>query len=477
LDYVMSEVSPRASGDIVEANLSVYGRYVAEDRALANLFDGLKPVQRRILWTVWDRLKLRPGSTSKRSARVTGEATGVFHPHGDVSTYGALVTMTWQRYPLILGHGNFGAPLAGMPPAAARYTGVLAPNLLPEMFRDQPVTQVEPNYSGEFEEPVVIPTRLPILLMNGSEGIAVGVSANIPSHNLREIVSALKAVLRSENKLSAKTLMRWIKGPDHPEGGVLLTDEAALHDLYAHGRGTLTYRCQYRVDKVTNGYTLTITSGCPRWSIPQFVEKCQQLISDSGLGWVENQSGEQVKVVCFARDKAKLLNVIPLLTRRIGYNWLALGANKEIVGFNLWDYLSQWLDFRRGVVKAHLRLQIKTIKRKLEAEEAKLRATRDLDKTIKALREPDPLEALQKALGINERQAHVILRASIRTLTRRGETEQQHLVADMEQALHYCREELKDIDGVILTELESLKPYFDDRKTELGEINGGNSSE
>jgi len=480
----MSEVSARAAGEIVEESLAEYGRYVAEDRALANIYDGLKPVQRRILWTVWERLKLRPGSTSKRSARVTGEATGVFHPHGDVSTYGALVTMTWQRYPLIMGQGNFGHPTAGMPPAAARYTGVVAPDLLPEMFRDKPVTPVEPNYSGEFDEPRVIPTRLPVLLMNGSEGIAVGVAANIPPHNLKELVGALRAVLKWQGKQKgeqvisdykrASSLMRWIRGPDYSEGGVLLSDETAIRNLYAQGHGTLTYRCKYKVDKVTNGYNLTVLSGCPRWTIPKFVEQCQQLVADGGLGWVENQSGENVKVVCYARDRAKLLdNVVPLLTRRIRYNWLALGKDKQIVEFNLWKYLTTWLDFRRQMVDLHLRFQIRVTERQLEAEEAKLKAAEDLDVTFKALREKNPLEALQKALGINARQAMAVLKASIRTLTHRGETKQRHAVADLEQYLCHCHGSLENIDGVILAELECLKPFFDGRRTETGVSNGG----
>jgi DNA gyrase/topoisomerase IV subunit A len=484
----MTEVSARASGDIVETSLSEYGKYVAEDRALANIYDGLKPVQRRILWTAWERLKLRPGSTSKRSARVTGEATGVFHPHGDVSTYGALVTMTWQRYALICGQGNFGHPTAGMPPAAARYTGVMAPDLMPEMFKDQPVTPVTPNYSGEFDEPTVIPTRLPVLLMNGSEGIAVGVAANIPPHNLKELVQALRGVLRWQKKTGKETptqsdfktserLMRWVQGPDYPEGGVLLSDETTIRNLYAQGHGTLLYRCKYRVDKVTNGYTLTVTSGCPRWTIPKFVEQCQQLVADNGLGWVENQSGEHVKVVCYARDRAKLLeNAVPLLTRRIRYNWLALGKDKQIVSFNLWKYLATWLNFRREMVDLHLRLQIRVTERQLEAEDAKLKAAQDLDQTIKALRSKRPLDALQKALGINDRQAKVILKASIRTLTHRGETRQRKMVADLEQFLSQCQEGLEDIDGCILAELEDLKPYFDGRRTELGVSNGGGST-
>lgn len=479
----MSEVFPRASGDIVEESLAEYGKYVAEDRALANLFDGLKPVQRRILWTVWERLHLRPGSTSKRSARVTGEATGVFHPHGDVSTYGALVTMTWQRYALIQGQGNFGNPLAGMPPAAARYTGVVAPAVLPEMFRDKAVTQVEPNYSGEFEEPVVIPTRLPVLLMNGSEGIAVGVAANIPPHNLKELVLALRATLRrtkpwpESDAARAQQLMRFIKGPDYPEGGVLLSDPTTVRNLYAQGQGTLSYRCKYRIDKVTNGYTLTVISGCPRWSIPKFVEQCQQLVADNKLGWVENQSSELVKVVCYARDRDKLLsNVVPLLTRRIRYQWLALGADKQIIEFNLWKYLTTWLDFRRGVAQMHLRLQVKVAKRQLEAEIAKLKAAQNLDATIKALRSKNAMAALQKALGINERQAIIILKASIRTLTRRGEAKQRQTVSNLEETLKQCEAALNDIDGVILAELESLKPYFDERQTELGVLNGGSSA-
>jgi len=344
------------------------------------------------------------------------------------------------------------------------------------MFADRVVADMEPNYSGEFEEPVMIPTRLPLLMMNGSEGIAVGVAANIPPHNLKELVSAIRAVLRKKrfstqsDFKTARELMRWIKGPDYPEGGVLISPKETVRNLYARGHGMLTYRCSYHLDKVTNGYTITVTSGCPRWNIPKFVEQCQQLVLAGGLGWVENQSSEQIKVVCYARDKAKLLdNILPLLTRRIRYNWLALDENKHVIQFNLWTYINAWLDYRRKVVKRHLQHELDLTKRQLEADDAKLRAAEDLAKTMKALRSKKPLEALQEKLGLNKRQAKVILNASIRTLTNKGEVKQRHIVSELEQYLSHCQGWLDDIDGKVLAELDSLQPYFDQRKTELGE--------
>jgi len=225
---------------------------------------------------------------------------------------------------------------------------------------------------------------------------------------------------------------------------------------------------------VTNGYTLTVVSGCPRWSVPKFIDRCQQLINDKKLGWVENQSGEQVKVVCYSRDRSKLAeHVVPLLTRRIRYNWIGLDSKKRLVSFNLMTYLSMWLDFRRHFIKRRLRHEIKVTTAQLEAEEAKLKAAENLDATMKALRASDPAAALRKALKINARQVKVLLRASIRTLTQRGEDKQRNTVINLQKHLESCRKSLGDIDGVIRTELNGLKPHLDGRRMEIGGFDGG----
>lgn len=448
----------RSSGKVVEELLHEYGTHVAEDRALSDMLDGLKPVQRRLLWTMWNRLHLKPNSTPKRSARVVGETIGVFHPHGDSGSYGALVNMAHTRYPLIRADGNFGSPVAGLGPAAQRYTGVSAADILPQMFEDEAVANLVPNYSGEFVEPERLPSRLPLLLMNGSEGIAVGVTSNIPPHNLTALVKVLLLVLKNPDR-KVKALTKILGGPSYPDGGNLLSEFEEVVNLYKTGKGTLTFQCQHTLKKDQKGiYTLTVTGGSPNWRIPHFMEVAQRLRDSNEITSVVNESGDAVKVVVTSRDRDSLVWLVQKgLTTRISYNWIALDAAKKPVRFNLLGYCEQWLNFRLKVAESHLRFTVKRLARLLMKEEAKLAAVRNIDVTIKAIRQPKPIAALKKALGLKKNfQAKVILATQLRALTKKGVANQEKTVKGLQERLAENRHKLANVPAVVEAELKDL---------------------
>lgn len=454
------------SEKLVRDNLSEYGKYVIEERAIAHVFDGMKPVQRRILWTAWERLKLRPGSTPKKSARVVGDTLGVFHPHSAESVYQSMVGLTWQRYPLLKGEGNFGDPTAGLGAAAERYTAVSATKILAEVFEDIAVTETVPNYTGEYEEPVYLASNLPLLLMNGSEGIAVGIAANIPPHNLGGLIKALLLVLKASKEVKPSTLARLLEGPDYPEGGTCISTKEEIEQLYATGTGSLTFRCNYSIKPAKGGYTLLVNSPCPYFSVPRFLDQCEKLRSKNKVGWCEGGT-KGVLAICFARDREKLVrNVAPLLTRRVRYNWVALDGKKPTI-FNLYSYLSQWLELREIVVERSLRARLAVLERDMVREGARLAAVQHLQKTLQALRAQDPSKALQKTLHVTEEQAKIILDSPISLLTKLGVEKQRKTVDVLKIDISVVKHDLKDIAGVIERDLKRLRAYADERRTRV----------
>src|SRR5215468_5309669 len=229
-----------------------YALSVITSRALPDVRDGLKPVQRRILYAMWQNLRLSAGARPRKSAAVVGEVLGKYHPHGDQAAYEAMVRMAQDfalRYPLVHGEGNFGS-LDGDSPAAMRYTEARLTAIAEELLRDirHDTVEFRDNYDATLREPAVLPSALPQLLVNGSTGIAVGMATNIPPHNLGEVVAALMALI-DDPSLQTKDLLKHIKGPDFPTGGEILNTRAELRQIYETGQGAVRVRSQYQPEK------------------------------------------------------------------------------------------------------------------------------------------------------------------------------------------------------------------------------------
>src|SRR2546425_5830607 len=243
-----------------------YALSVITSRALPDVRDGLKPVQRRILYAMFQNLRLGSDAKPRKSAAVVGEVLGKYHPHGDQAAYEAMVRMAQPfslRYPLVHGEGNFGS-LDGDSAAAMRYTEAKLTPLAEELFRDLRGQTVpyRPNYDATLEEPVVLPTAIPQLLLNGSSGIAVGMATNIPPHNFTEVVNALVAMI-DDPAITTAGLLKHIKGPDFPTGGEILTSKRELREIYESGQGTIKLRGEWTVDPLSRGKRQVVITSLP----------------------------------------------------------------------------------------------------------------------------------------------------------------------------------------------------------------------
>src|SRR5215510_7379179 len=290
-----SEVPSRTLVEEVEAAFLEYSMSVIVDRALPDIRDGLKPVQRRILWAMHDA-SLRPDRPFVKCARVIGDVMANYHPHGDTAIYDALVRMgQWFSLtaPLIDKHGNFGSPAD--PPAAARYTECRLAPLAMEMLAgiDEGTVDFEPNYDASRTQPIVLPSRFPNLLVNGSQGIAVAMATNIPPHNLAEVCNAaLKLIEKPDTSLPQ--LMRIVKGPDFPTGGLIMGDDG-IADAYRTGRGTIRVRAKHEIEESRRGSAIVLTEVPFQTSVDTIAGKLAELVEAGkldGVRDIRNESGQ-----------------------------------------------------------------------------------------------------------------------------------------------------------------------------------------
>jgi len=286
--------------DAAEARYLNYALSVITARALPDVRDGLKPVQRRILYAMYQSLRLTAGAKPRKSAAVVGDVLGKYHPHGDVAAYEAMVRMAQEfalRYPLVHGEGNFGS-LDGDSPAAMRYTEARLTALAEELLRDvrQDTVDFRDNYDATLREPEVLPAALPQLLMNGSTGIAVGMATNIPPHNLGEVVAALLALIKNP-KLQSKDLCKHIKGPDFPTAGEILNSRAELRQIYEDGHGAVRVRAQYTGEKSGRKSHVVITSIPYTTNKASIVEEIAQHITSRKLPQAVDVRDESTDVV------------------------------------------------------------------------------------------------------------------------------------------------------------------------------------
>lgn len=460
-----------------------YSMYVVLDRALPFLGDGLKPVQRRIIYSM-SELGLNAASKPKKSARTVGDVIGKYHPHGDSACYEALVLMAQPfsyRYPLIEGQGNFGSSDDPKSFAAMRYTESkltpIAEVLLGEL--GQGTTDWAPNFDGTLEEPTWMPARLPHLLLNGTTGIAVGMATDVPPHNLNEIVSALLRLL-DEPDTSVAELCEHVRGPDYPTTAEIITPAADLRAMYETGNGSVRARATFQKEHAN----IVVTALPYQVSPSKVIEQIAQQMRAKKLPWLEDIRDESdhanpVRVVLVPRsnrvDAEQLMGHLFATTDlersyRVNLNVIGLDGRPQVK--NLKTILNEWLSFRSDTVTRRLNHRLQKVERRMHLLEGLLTAFLNLDEVIRIIRtEDEPKPVLMARFALSEEQADYILETKLRQLARLEEMkirgEQDALAKEREQILAVLGSKTK-LRKLIKDELTAdAKKFGDERRSPL----------
>jgi len=464
-----------------------YAMSVIVGRALPDVRDGLKPVQRRILYAMYE-MGNDWNKPYKKSARIVGEVIGKYHPHGDMPVYEAIVRMAQDftmRYPLIDGQGNFGS-IDGDAPAAMRYTEVRLARIAHELLADIEKETVEfvPNYDNTLKEPVVLPSKVPNLLVNGSSGIAVGMATNIPPHNLSEVIDALLALLRNPD-LSVDELMNYIKGPDFPTGAYIVGIKG-IKQAYTTGKGLIKLKAKYHLEKEKDKVRVVFTEIPYQVSKAKIVEKIAHLIKNKkleGVSEVRDESDrEGIRIVVELKKEwssaphtiVKKLYDMTALQSSFGIIMLALVNGKPEV-LTLKDVLVNFLNWRRTVVIRRTRHDLKKAQHRAHILEGFLKALDNIDEIIELIKASQtPKEAREKLIkrfGFTEVQAQEILNLRLQRLTA---LEREKILLEYEElkrAIAYYQKILSHeptLIAVIEEELKEIKEKFgDERKTQI----------
>jgi topoisomerase-4 subunit A len=430
-------IEPIELKDALEERYLAYALSTIMHRALPDARDGLKPVHRRILYGM-QLLRLDPGGVFKKSAKIVGDVMGNFHPHGDQAIYDALVRLAQDfssRYPLVDGQGNFGN-VDGDSAAAYRYTEARlteTARLLLEGI-DEDAVDFRPNYDGQNNEPAVLPAAFPNLLANGSTGIAVGMATSIPPHNAAEL---LDAALHLIEKPNAKTteLLKFVKGPDFPTGGIIVDDKATIREAYNTGRGSFRVRARWDKEEGGRGTWVVVVTQIP-YLVPKsrLIEKIAELINEKKLPLVadiRDESADDVRIVIEPRSRSvdadvmmeQLFKFTELETRfPLNLNVLTNGQVPKVC--SLAEVLKEWLDHRRTVLQRRSRNRLAQIKHRLEVLGGYLIAYLNLDLVIKIIRtEDEPKPVLMKRFKLTDVQADAILNMRLRNLRKLEEME------------------------------------------------------
>ncbi len=463
-----------------------YAMSVIVGRALPDIRDGLKPVHRRVLFAMHE-LGLNWNRAYKKSARVVGEVLGKYHPHGDAPVYEALVRMVQEfslRYPLVDGQGNFGS-IDGDPPAAMRYTETRLAKIAHELLADIEKDTVDftPNFDESLQEPVVLPTKVPNLLVNGSSGIAVGMATNIPPHNLSEVVDGLIKVIDNP-EVTIDELMTVIPGPDFPTHGYIY-GRGGIREAYTTGRGIITLRAKAHVEKMRGGREAIIVTELPyQVNKASLMEKIGELVRDKKIEGIserrDESSREGIRVVLeLGRGEMPQIVINQLykhtqMQTTFGVIMLAL-VNRRPQVVNLKQMLQEFIAFRREVVTRRTKYDLARAEERAHILEGLRKAVDQIDLVIRLIRQsesPDAAkDALMRQLELSEIQAKAILDMRLQRLT---QLERHKIVEEHEQTLALI-EDLKGILaseqrllGIIKDELAALRQEFGDvRRTEI----------
>jgi topoisomerase-4 subunit A len=484
-----------------------YAISVVKGRALPEVADGQKPVQRRILFAM-NEMNLRADAKPVKSARVVGDVLGKFHPHGDQSAYDALVRLAQDfslRYPLIDGQGNFGSR-DGDGAAAMRYTEArltkIASLLLDEI--DEGTVDFIPNYDGSMQEPRLLPARLPFVLLNGASGIAVGMATEVPSHNLKEVASAAIALMKNP-KISHDELMSYVPGPDFPGGAQIISSQAEISQIYQTGRGSLKVRARWVIEDMARGqWKLVVTEMPPGTSTQKVLQEIEELTNPkvkvgkktltpeqnnlkqtilSLLDSVRDESSKDAAVRLVFEPKTKNIDVNEFVTTLLAHTSLESNApiNLVMIGNDgrprqkgLGEILSEWIEFRVATVTRRTQHRLTKVNDRMHILEGRQLVLLNIDKVIKIIRGSDePKADLMTAYKLSERQAEDILEIRLRQLARLE-------AIKIEQELKELKGEKADLESIlgsdsnmrkrIVKEIEAdMKTFGDERRTMIQE--------
>jgi DNA gyrase subunit A len=463
-----------------------YAMSVIVGRALPDIRDGLKPVHRRVLYTM-QGLGLNWNRAYKKAARVIGDCMGKYHPHGDAPIYEALVRMVQEfslRYPLVDGQGNYGS-VDGDPPAAMRYTEARLAKIAHEMLADIDKDTVDfvPNFDESEQEPVVLPTRIPNLLINGSAGIAVGMATNIPPHNLTEVIDAL-VMLVDNPETPIEQLLKVVKGPDFPTRGYIY-GAGGIREAYTTGRGTITLRAKAHAEKMRGGREAIIITELPyQVNKATLIEKISELSTDkriAGISEIRDESNREGIRVVLELGRGEIPQIVmnqlykhTQMQTTFGIIMLALVDRRPQI-VNLKEMLEAFVRFRREIITRRTRYDLARAEERAHVLAGLRKAVEQLDLVIRLIRQaesPDAArEALMRQLELSEIQARAILDMRLQRLT---QLERHKVVEEHEQTLALI-EELKGIlasdtklMAIIRAELLAIKEeYGDARRTEI----------
>jgi len=479
-------IQSRNIEDEMKTSYIDYAMSVIVGRALPDVRDGLKPVHRRILYTMKE-MGLKHNTPYKKSARVVGDCLGRYHPHGDVAVYDAMVRMAQDfslRYPLVEGQGNFGS-IDGDPPAAMRYTEVRLAQISEEMLVDIEKNTVDfvPNYDGSLTEPLILPAKLPNLLINGSSGIAVGMATNIPPHNLTEVVDGTIAYIDNP-EIETSELMKIIKGPDFPTAGIICGKEG-IKDYFETGRGSFVIRAKAEIEEIKGGRQAIIVRELPyQVNKAQLLETIAELVKNKeidDIGDLRDESDRDgIRVVIEVKRDGNANIVLNQLFKKtqlevsFGVIMLALVQGEPKV-LSMKDMLQCYVDHRREIVIRRTRYDLEKAEQRAHIVEGLKIAIENLNKVVKIIKESkdvdDARQRLMEEFGLTKIQAQAILDMRLHQLTglerKKLEEEYLELIKTIEK-LKSILADPKKVTNIIKEELLTLKEkYGDERRTKI----------
>jgi len=462
-----------------------YSMYVILDRALPALGDGLKPVQRRIIYAM-SELSLSAANKHKKSARTVGDVIGKFHPHGDSACYEAMVLMAQPfayRYPIVDGQGNWGSQDDPKSFAAMRYTEAkltrYAEVLLSELAHG--TVNWQPNFDGTLEEPVILPARLPNLLLNGTSGIAVGMATDIPPHNLREVANACIHLLE-EPEATTRQLMKFVKGPDLPTGAEIVSPRSELVEFYDKGVGAFKARATYEIEDgnvVITALPFQVSGGRIQEQVAEQIRAKKLPMVDDIRDESDHENPTRLVIIPRSNrvDMVEVMNHLFATTDlersyRVNLNIIGLDGRPRVMGLK--DILSGWLEFRIATVTRRLQHRLEKVTRRLHILAGLLAVYLNLDEVIKIIRrEDEPKPVLMKRFKLSDEQAEAILETKLRHLAKLEEMkireEQKELSQEQEEIEGLLKSKAK-LRKLVAEEIRSdAEKYGDDRRTKIVE--------